>query len=255
MYEEDKFPGSRATDIPRVQMQIDDKLEEIRNANGKPTFFFSFILPLCQLCFWILPLKMQRYNVELPLKKWWFSIEKWPIILHFGGVARNGKLETESAEVNFALKMMILLNDSFKNDDSFALKHGGCLIQTDKFCLKRPPGSGPRAWRRRRLRGSFTTRTLTGSFWASSWWVKMMNFVFKTRILHYKWWSLQINTVALAEEHHDRDQCIPMQLAEFASYACQDCEPSLQCGFWCCFCAVFVVVYGCFCIGLWLFLC
>ena len=48
MYEEDKFPGSRATDIPRVQMQIDDKLEEIRNANGKPTFFFliySSVMP------------------------------------------------------------------------------------------------------------------------------------------------------------------------------------------------------------------
>ena len=39
---------------------------------------------------------------------------------------------------------------------------------------------------------------------------------------------IMINTVALAAEHHDRDECIPMQLSKFASYGCTDCKPSLQ---------------------------
>ena len=102
-FEEDKFPGSRSTDIPRIQLQIDDKLQEIRNA---------------------------------------------------GGATRTEDEEPEEVPRG------IIYHPHF-----------------DRFIL---------------------------SF-------------------------IMINTVALASEHHDREQCIPMQLAEFASYDCKtDCEPSLQ---------------------------
>ncbi|MDA8639371.1 ion transporter [bacterium] len=42
---------------------------------------------------------------------------------------------------------------------------------------------------------------------------------------------IMINTVALAAEHHDREECVPMQEAKFATYDCENnggCEPSLQ---------------------------
>ena len=37
-----------------------------------------------------------------------------------------------------------------------------------------------------------------------------------------------VNTIVLASEHHDRDQCLPMQKAAFASYGCDDCQTTLQ---------------------------
>lgn len=39
---------------------------------------------------------------------------------------------------------------------------------------------------------------------------------------------IMINTVALAMEHHDREQCIPMQQAKFDTYGCTSCNTSLQ---------------------------
>lgn len=101
-FEEEKFPGSRKTDIPRIQLQIDDKLQEVRNAGGAT-----------------------RAEGEPPEE-----------------VPRG-----------------LIYNPHF-----------------DRFIL---------------------------SF-------------------------IMINTVALAAEHHDRDQCVPMQLAEFASYSCIDCVPTHQ---------------------------
>lgn len=39
---------------------------------------------------------------------------------------------------------------------------------------------------------------------------------------------IMINTVALGMEHHDRTQCIPMQLSAFADWGMSDKEPSLH---------------------------
>lgn len=101
-FEEAKFPGSRKSDIPRIQLQIDDKLQEIKNA---------------------------------------------------GGATRT---EGESPE---EVPRGLIYHPNF-----------------DRFILG----------------------------------------------------FIMINTVALAAEHHDREQCVPMQLAEFASYGCSDCVPTLQ---------------------------
>eukprot|EP01052_Picozoa_sp_SAG31_P010413 SAG31_NODE_570_length_14016_cov_10.573543_4_plen_2093_part_00 len=56
----------------------------------------------------------------------------------------------------------------------------------------------------------------------------------KSGIIHQAYFDqfilgfITLNTVALAAEHHDREQCVPMQIDNFESYNCVGCQPSLQ---------------------------